>query len=54
MTTTNQSDGVGSVAAEPSQLLKTDVLVCTSICWAQREAVFDILLDLGHAQNMKA
>ena len=41
MTTTNYSDEAESPAAEPSQLLKTDVLGRTRMCRAQREAILD-------------
>ncbi len=41
MTTTNHSDGAESPAAEPSQLLKTDVLGRTRMSQAQREAILD-------------
>ena len=42
MTTKNHSDGAGSPAAEPSQLLKTDVLGRTRMSRAQRESMLDI------------
>lgn len=41
MTTTNHSDEAENPAAEPSQLLKTDVLGRTRMCRAQREAILD-------------
>ena len=41
MTMTNHSDEADSPAAEPSQLLKTDVLGRTRMCRAQREAILD-------------
>ena len=41
MTTTNYSDEAESPAAEPCQLLKTDVLGRTRMCRAQREAILD-------------
>jgi hypothetical protein len=36
---TNHSDEADSPAAEPSQLLKTDVLGRTRMCRAQRQAI---------------
>ena len=52
MTSTNHTNGAGSVAAEPSHLLMTGVLGRTRMCRAQREAIlyaFEVIGMTGQA-----